>query len=819
MKKTFALILSLLLLSWQNIGHAGQPLLTNSILFVTQIPIPGDFTSIGSTFGNQSGDVVSCGRGGDLWIRYPDGTLKNLTRAAGFGVTGDQSVNGIAVRQPCVHWSGAKALFSMVIGGPRAQYKAVDSYWQMYEITNFTNPNATPVITKIPQQPTNYNNISPIYGTDDKIIFTSDRPRNGDRNLYPQRDEYEEAPTVTGLWSLDPVTGKLFMLNHTPSGAFSPSLDSFGRVIFTRWDHLQRDQQADADNDDNGQSYGTFNFTDETANALMLANNRTEVFPDPRYPTNHLYAFTFNQFFPWQINEDGTAEETINHIGRHEIGGSYVAASFDNDPNIHDLYDFSGHYNTNIVENFLQIMESPVTPGLFYGVAAQEFYTHAAGQLVTLTGATNVNPDFMRIAFLTPQSTAYITDGSTPPPDHTGFYRNPLPMSDGRLVCVHTATTTSDSNDGSRAAPLSRYDFRLKTLIFTNGYYQPDQLLTPGITNTASWFDPDVLVVYSNTVLWELDPVEVRARTRPARRVETVDIPEQAMFAAAGVNISDLQNYLVTHNLALIISRNVTTRDHADQQQPYNLKVPGGAQTLGAGGKIYDIQFLQLFQADQIRGVGLIPPNTTPKDGRRVLAQYLHDPIVDNPPAAPTDPTGSVKIASDGSVAAFVPARRAMSWQLTDPTGAGVVKERYWITFQPGEIRTCNDCHGVNERDQSGQPTATNAPLALRDLLRYWKSQYLPVAQVQNNGGTNYLAVGFSRRLAATNLTYTVEVSSNLTTWLDGSTYSAAGSTPNTTYTSEVSHSGTNTQKIVVRDNKPLTTGTNRFMRVRVSAP
>jgi len=37
-------------------------------------------------------------------------------------------------------------------------------------------------------------------------------------------------------------------------------------------------------------------------------------------------------------------------------------------------------------------------------------------------------------------------------------------------------------------------------------------------------------------------------------------------------------------------------------------------------------------------------------------------------------------------MAAIVPARRALSWQLTDTNGTGVVRERYWITFQPGEI-------------------------------------------------------------------------------------------------------------------------------------
>lgn len=246
-------------------AHAAGPALPNPILFVTQMPVPQDFTTIGSVFGNHSGAPTSCGRGGDLWIRYGDGTLRNLTRAAGFGGTGLQTTNGIAVREPCVHWSGTKAVFSMVVGAPRLQYDyATESYWQLYEITGF-GVGQTPVITKISNQPTNYNNVSPIYGTDDRLIFASDRPRDGRRHLYPQLDEYEEAPTVTGLWSLDPVTGDLFLLNHSPSGVFSPSLDSFGRVTFVRWDHLQRDQQADADAiaTPAGTAYGTFNYAGE----------------------------------------------------------------------------------------------------------------------------------------------------------------------------------------------------------------------------------------------------------------------------------------------------------------------------------------------------------------------------------------------------------------------------------------------------------------------------------------------------------------------------------------------------------------------------
>src|SRR5436190_270420 len=172
---------------------------TNSILFVTQVRVPADFATVASVFGNHRASPDSCGRGGDLYIRYPDGTLKNLTRAAGFGVYGSQNTNGIAVRQPCVHWSGNKAVFSMVVGTPRYQFDYTKvSYWQLYEITNFTDPASVPVITKVPNQPLNYNNISPIYGTDERIIFSSDRPRNGEAQLYPQLDEYEEQPTETG---------------------------------------------------------------------------------------------------------------------------------------------------------------------------------------------------------------------------------------------------------------------------------------------------------------------------------------------------------------------------------------------------------------------------------------------------------------------------------------------------------------------------------------------------------------------------------------------------------------------------------------------
>ncbi len=702
----------------------GPPVLSNPILFVTQVPVPDDFTTVCSVFGNHQGTLSSAARGGDLYIRYPDGTLKNLTAAAGFGNPGRQGARGIAVREPCVHWDGKKAVFSMVTGAPTEQYLVRDYYWQLYEITGMGKGEA-PVITKVPNQPADYNNVSPIYGSDDRIIFATDMPRDKQRHLYPQLDEYEEAPTTTGLWSLDPTTGGLFQLDHSPSGSFSPSLDSFGRVIFTRWDHLQRDQQADADELSASSIYGTFDYANESSSAKILSN-KSEVYPEPRSERTDLLAGTnleghsFNQFFPWQINEDGTELETLNHIGRHELHG-YFNKSLSNDANLVEfIAETTGRLNARTVENFLQIKEDPKTPGMYYGVDAPEFQSHAAGQIVRLHGKPALTADQMTANYITSRATEEVTlDGAQPPPGHSGHYRSPLPLSDGTLIAVHTGETRADKNIGTRAAPKSRYDFRLVTLRQVNGQRVADQPLTPGIRKSVSYYDPDVLVGYSGE-LWELDPVEVRVRPRPERRQPALGAPEKAVLNEEKVNEAELRSYLARNGLALIVSRNLTTRDDADRQQPFNLRVAGTkTQSIGAPGKIYDIAHLQIFQADQLRGLGLTPGETSPRPGRRVLAREMHG--INNPDDA-TGPPGSVQVSADGSMAAFVPARRALSWQLTDPAGTPVVRERYWLTFQRGEIRTCTSCHGVNTSDQAGHPVPVNKPEALRQLLRYWKT-------------------------------------------------------------------------------------------------
>ncbi len=724
--------------SGPDVTPGAGPTLPNPILFVTQPPIRQDFTTIGSTFGNHLAGIQEVGRGGDLWIRYPDGSLKNLTAAAGYGsiaADGFQGANAIAVRDPAVHWDGSKAVFSMVIGAPTRQYELGTYFWQLYEITGL-GPNDTPVISKVPNQPANFNNVQPIYGSDDRIIFVSDRPRNGAAHLYPQRDEYELAPTNTGLWSLDPAGGDpspgseqaLRLLNHAPSGDFTPLLDSFGRIVFTQWDHLQRDQQADADanygtgqNCDSGNRYGTFNYASEAANAAYNLNNRAEIFPEPRPCRGDLLAGTnlaghsFNHFFPWTLLEDGSNSEVLAHLGRHELHG-YIPASITGDPNIIDFYGQLTRFNPRSIQNFFHIAEDPTTPGRYYGIDAPEFGTHGSGQVVRLDAPPSADADHITVTYVSHRDTF----GTSATPNHSGRYRDPLALADGRLIASHTTTTGEENGSGS---PLnSNYSFRLKMLSQGgNGYWAADQSLTPGIVKTLRYWSPDVEVTYTGP-LWELNAVEVRPRARPARLQETLPGPEQQIFAQAGVALADLQAYLRANDLALLVTRDATTRDDFDRQQPFNLRVASGNhQSTGAAGTIYDIAFLQIFQGDQLRGwTGCC--GSQPLPGRRVLAQFLHDPAaVAANPALPGAAAAGFAIAADGSAAAFVPARRALTWQLTDAQGVGVVRERYWVSFQPGEIRVCSSCHGLSQFDQAGRTAPTNPPQALLQLLTHWR--------------------------------------------------------------------------------------------------
>ncbi len=722
----------------------------NPVVFVTQMPIALEVnsrtasqsrTSVASAFANHLGDTASAGRGGALWIIYPGATTpRNLTLAGGYGGAAKPF---IAVRQPHVHWDGTKALFSMVVGAPATAADTTTFFWQIYEITNFGSVQ-TPVITLIPNQPANANNVSPCYGTDGRIIFTSDRTRDNDglSPLYPQREEYLLLPTNTGLWSLDRTdpTG-LILLEHSPSGSFTPFVDSSGRVIFTRWDHLSRDPQATTDRPPGtGDTYtqtfnGTFNYSDESAGATIL-NSRLETFPEPRSfdvsgrAGTNLNGNSFNQFTPWMINEDGSNHETINHVGRHEFYNG-LSVSYTNDPNLVPLNKTGPQTSAS---NIFQTREDPrlAHAGEFYAINAADVGYHAAGQIVKYLGGPSTNPASMVI---TPVTALQIPPPSPQPPLATAvsIYRQALPLSDGSLLAVETPARTTDGGPLGGGAT-EAYLFRIRTVAGSLGNMTAGaNLFTTPLTANLTFFVNGAPFTY-NGQMWEFDPVEVVVRTKPGGTTAGASVSglESIVFGEELVDIPTFQKYLTTNDLALIISRNVTTRDAADRQQPFQLKInspTSTTQTLASGitpaGKIYGISHLQILQADQLRGFTNNTANPVP--GRRILAVPMHDvrALADMPVSGSPAP-GSVKLGDDGSLAALLPARRAVTWQLIDTDGTSQIKERYWLSLKPGEIRTCTSCHGINQLDQASQTTPTNKPQALRDFLRFWKTQYPP---------------------------------------------------------------------------------------------
>jgi hypothetical protein len=795
-------------LSLVSSAFAADP--TNPILFVTQVPmpeevntrtIPNNYMSCVSPFGNHLGGTAFAGRGGSLWIRFPANPIPALNHqvidllavANWTAIPGGQPpANAIAVRNPTVFWDKSKAVFSMVIGAPSGPNDNTPFFWQLFEITLPTqaqlNANVQPVITKVPNQPA-YNNIMPCYAPDGQFVFSSDRPFDGQSHLT-QREEYLGLPTVSGLWKLNAATNTLQILHHSPSGAFSATVDSAGRLIFVNWDHLSRDIEAMTDERDSDPSFGepnpdTFggwhatgngsgNFADESSGAAFTPGvpwglgPHLDFFPEPRNSdkktlalewNNTINGVTTNIFMPWMINLDGTGGEILNHVGRHEVAGS-IRRNFTTDNNLVDLNPlvapgYGGLVPHNFFNNFFWVREDPLHAGVFYGSDAADLGTHGAGQIVKLTNAgPNVNPDTMAVGYVTasvtgapkPQAIPIVRVGMniTQPP--TPFvplttpetlYRTPLPLADGALIAsTATGIDQTDWNRGTASQPATPFNFRLKSLRLQGSSFVPDIALTNGFAITTTYFVPGQVqpVTFTNVAAWELDPVEVVARTPPVAASSVIDPIEAGVFAANGVDIPTFQNYLVQHNAALTVSRDVTKRDLHDRQQPYDLKITwSNTQSVAPppnNAPLYNIAWIQFLQGDLRRGYLL--GGATPAPGRRVVATPLHDTISENV-VTPGAPAGSVRLGDDGSFAAILPAGKAMTWHLLDNDVAKTsqIKERFWVTFRKGEIRSCANCHGINTSDQTGTignpvPRPTNPPQALATLLQSWKTNHPP---------------------------------------------------------------------------------------------
>ncbi|MEZ6026036.1 MAG: hypothetical protein R3E85_07635 [Planctomycetota bacterium] len=225
----------------------------------------------------------------------------------------------------------------------------------------------------------------------------------------------------------------------------------------------------------------------------------------------------------------------------------------------------------------------------------------------------------------------------------------------------------------------------------------------------------DVGATWSGTC-GELDPVEVVARPVPPYTAEgTLPSPEAQMLADAGVTVCRRSRRSSRQRLALIVSRDVTTRDRIDRQQPFNLQVTGTSHaTLGAGGKVYDVSYLQIAGRHDPRHRHE-PRHATPGSPRAgTLSTTL--PSIIRRRATPTRPRAAWRSPMTGR--SLLPCPRAGPSRGSSST----TRARRWCksataTFQPGEVRVCTSCHGLNQVDQAGAPAPTNAPKVLLTLF------------------------------------------------------------------------------------------------------
>ena len=359
-------------------GSIAQAQRLHPILFVTQTPIPSDFTAIGSVFGNHRADMDehrprrrSLDPLSERHAEEPHPARRLRAWRAAF-----RARPAIAVREPAVHWNGTKALFCMVVGAPTEQYNWGTYYWQLYEVTGLGA--ADPVtITMVPNQPANANNVSPIYAPDGRILFTSDRPRDG------ARPSLSAARRIRGGAGRDRDSGASIRRPATWSSSITRR-----RATSSRRSTASAGSSSPAGTTCSATSRPTATTTMSSreirrptapSTGRASAPTRSRSPPGPSSFRSRAPAATtcccrtkrghsFNHFFPWMMNQDGTGLETLNHIGRHELH-SYFNRSFNNDPNLDEFIcgdNACNRFNDREILNMLEIRESAMVPGLYY---------------------------------------------------------------------------------------------------------------------------------------------------------------------------------------------------------------------------------------------------------------------------------------------------------------------------------------------------------------------------------------------------------------------------------------------------------------------
>ena len=158
----------------------------------------------------------------------------------------------------------------MLVGAPIAGNKIDQTRWQIYEVTGLGDANKKQIVQigeskhKIRNTTTSHQFTTP---TTTSFLLQIDHEL--DKHICIPNSTNTRRHRVSLGYGSYIVMDSCNLLSHTPSGAFQPIIDRFGRVLFTRWDHLQQDQLADRDRDASRNESSSHSARDFASEAKM----------------------------------------------------------------------------------------------------------------------------------------------------------------------------------------------------------------------------------------------------------------------------------------------------------------------------------------------------------------------------------------------------------------------------------------------------------------------------------------------------------------------------------------------------------------------
>lgn len=134
-------------------------------------------------------------------------------------------------------------------------------------------------------------------------------------------------------------------------------------------------------------------------------------------------------------------------------------------------------------------------------------------------------------------------------------------------------------------------------------------------------------------------------------------------------------------------------------------------------------------------------------------------------------------------------------------------------------VNSTNAAIAGNNADPDGDRLSNVEEYAFNsDPLAVSTTPVVSASLVVTNGA-QFLAMTFPLVTAASEITYRVEASADLQTWLPGCTYSGTNRITSTAQTTEFSRTGAGLETIVVRDNTSITNAHQRFLRLHLTQP